>query len=1106
MSVAGACIVSMPQQQMDRCQRAFLEAAAQPRAAVLAVGGPGTGKSTALVRSVVAAAEAGAGLDGLVVLTWSRPAAHRLRAEIIARLGRTQRAPAMTTVPGWCLALQSAYGPRGGDGGIPRVLTGPEQQMQVRELLEGEGEWLWPAEVRPAVRTRAFTQEVRTGIARARQHGLDPDDLIAMGERTGRPQWVGLGRFFERYLDVLDGQGVWDYAELVHRTRLLLLDEQVAADVAARLRGVHVDEFAELDRSQIGLLAQVHGLGVPVIAAADPATRVFAFRGADPRAVADFPCRFAAPGTGAAVVVPFGTNHRTAPGVLAAVGAVLAHNPAEVLPSAAGPAPGPLAGRAQASGSDEGRPEVSVLLHPTGAAQLDAVARWLRARHAHGAAWSDMAVVGRAGRGQLALVARALTGLGVPVDVDGDDIALGEQPCVRHLVGAAECCLALSSGDPLDPARVLALVGGPLCPAEPRGLRRLGRRLRRGSDAPDVDALLFELVRRRAVEAMTSDRGAGAPRDGRDRGGGAAAPSTGPARSDDEAAAAAALDLLGAVLCGAARRVRRGVGVYEVLWSLWQGTDWPERLREEALAGGEGSAAAHRDLDALCALFDLAARHDDLGGGKGLRTLVAEIAGQEISGDQARESDPRGRGVQVITAHRVRGRQWSHVALVDLVEGEWPGRRGGEGLLSAEAIGADGDTAPTDRDGLEAAIEWVRRERRLFALAASRATRSLLVTAVAGEGSEGGEPSRFIAELGVEPRPGPTPAERRASTLDELVGELRRTALDPSGSPALRRAAAERIAALAVLRSRRGRRLVPAADASTWWGVGGLSGRTGARRRPELTVSATGLEKLSRCPRRWFLDSRVGAQEAAGPQAAVGTLVHAMAENSVRLGWGAAEQHDRVDASWGAVGYEVEWRSEAEREAAHAMIDRLDAWSTADRGREVVGVEVPVRHRFELPGGTVVLRGTIDRLERESATGRIHVVDFKTGRRAPTRGQAQAHLQLGAYQLAVAEGACSELTGPRPRLGGAELVHLRIPQGARAPGLPKVLAQPDIGDHPYPPRVEPRPGGGPTWVHDVMAEALGHAADGDWTAVEGELCRTCPHRGGCPVWTPEDPR
>ena len=152
---------------------------------MLALGGPGVGKTTALVEAVAQRVEAGAHMDRLVVLTWSRPAAQRLRARIVARLASSQLAPVITTVPGWCLALQRRFGHLDADGQLPHVLTGPEQQMQVRELVVQLGRDLWPESVRAAIATMAFSQELRTGMARARQQGLDPDDLVRLGRRTG---------------------------------------------------------------------------------------------------------------------------------------------------------------------------------------------------------------------------------------------------------------------------------------------------------------------------------------------------------------------------------------------------------------------------------------------------------------------------------------------------------------------------------------------------------------------------------------------------------------------------------------------------------------------------------------------------------------------------------------------------------------------------------------------------------------------------------------------------------------------------------------------------------------------------------------------------------
>ena len=75
----------------------------------------------------------------------------------------------------------------------PRLLSGPEQDLVLRELLVGDlerGHWLWPAELRAALRTRAFAGELRDLLLRAVERGLS-------GPRAGRarpsPRPAGLG-------------------------------------------------------------------------------------------------------------------------------------------------------------------------------------------------------------------------------------------------------------------------------------------------------------------------------------------------------------------------------------------------------------------------------------------------------------------------------------------------------------------------------------------------------------------------------------------------------------------------------------------------------------------------------------------------------------------------------------------------------------------------------------------------------------------------------------------------------------------------------------------------------------------------------------------------
>src|SRR5690606_37054698 len=91
-------------------------------------------------------------------------------------------------------------------------------------------------------------------------------------------------------------------------------------------------------------------------------------------------------------------------------------------------------------------------------------------------------------------------------------------------------------------------------------------------------------------------------------------------------------------------------------------------------------------------------------------------------------------------------------------------------------------------------------------------------------------------------------------------------------------------------------------------------------------------------------------------------------------------------------------------------------------------------------GEEVLIRGSMDRVEID-AEGRVHVVDFKTSRSAPSQAKIAQHAQLGVYQVAVEHGAVESLGVPGARSGGAELVQLRNPAGAKDPDAPKVQPQ-----------------------------------------------------------------
>ena len=197
--------------------------------------------------------------------------------------------------------------------------------------------------------------------------------------------------------------------------------------------------------------------------------------------------------------------------------------------------------------------------------------------------------------------------------------------------------------------------------------------------------------------------------------------------------------------------IRNGSTAEEALWLLWSGTDWPDRLRREAARGGEVGRRANRDLDAVCALFDIAARSEEVSGRRGVSAFLAEVESQQIPADPMRESELRGSAVRVLTAHRAKGLEWPLVVVAGVQEGAWPDVRRRGSLLEPDRLGRHEVTAPVPT------ASRIAEERRLFYVACTRARNRLVVTAVAGTEGEGDQPSRFLTELGVpvQQRPGP---------------------------------------------------------------------------------------------------------------------------------------------------------------------------------------------------------------------------------------------------------------------------------------------------------------------------------------------------------------
>ncbi|MGW8976636.1 ATP-dependent helicase [Streptomyces platensis] len=1141
---------------LDAAQRAVVDHRHGP---LLVLAGPGTGKTTTLVESVARRVRAGADPERILVLTFSRKAAVELRDRLAARLavlegqsdgapgtaGGARRAgiPQATTFHSFCYALVRAHQDADLFADPVRLLSGPEQDLVVRELLEGQAELAgagraqvsWPDELRACLTTRGFADEVRAVLARSRELGLGPEALGAFARRTGRPDWSAAAAFLAEYLDVLDGQGVLDYAELVHRAVLLAEQSDVAAQLAAAYDAVYVDEYQDTDVAQVRLLRALAGnhgaTGTPgspgrtLVAFGDPDQSIYAFRGADVNGILDFPETFRrGDGTPAPVAV-LGTSRRSGATLLAATRLLTRRMPLTRLP-----AQKVRAHREPAPVRDGGR--VEVYTYPTPGAELDNIADILRRAHLEdGVPWREMAVLVRAGGRSLPAVRRALTSAGVPLDIDGDDLPLRHEPAVAPLLtalrAAARAALRQETADGVgdegaDASGVSTSgvgasgvstsgVGEPLADASPSGAPEEDEA---GPDEPAAAAPTGTspapaaprwLDAETALDLLVSPLGgmdsADLRRLGRalreeERAAGQLLP-----RPSDELIARALAEpqrlvahdpayargaqRLGLLLRKARELLAGGGTAEQALWELWDGTSWPQRLERAAHRGGAAGRNADRDLDAVVALFETAARAEERTGGRGALNFLEELDAQDIAADTLTRRAVRPDAVRLMTAHRAKGLEWRLVVVAGVQEGLWPDLRRRGSLLEADRIGRDGLAEPLTPGALLA------EERRLFYVATTRARDRLVVTAVKAAADDGDQPSRFLTELGVTPQD-ITGRPRRPLAVAALVAELRATTVDPTATPALREAAAQRLAKLAALHDDDHYPLVPAAHPDNWWGLHEPTHSSVPLRdrdRP-VVLSGSALDQLANtCSLQWFLGREVKADTPATAAQGFGNVVHVLADEvaSGRTPADLTVLMARLDSVWDALAFDAPWKSRQEKDQARAALERFLRWHVMERetrGRDTVATE----HGFDLTlragAHEVRIRGSMDHVSQD-AQGRAYVVDFKTGKQKPTGPEVARHPQLAVYQLAVREGAVDEaFDGRTPEPGGAELVHLRLgaPQKEGGDAMPAVQAQP-------PPDGE--------WIGELLATAAGRVLEERFTPTTGTHCTHCTFRASC---------
>ena len=484
----------------------------------------------------------------------------------------------------------------------------------------------------------------------------------------------------------------------------------------------------------------------------------------------------------------------------------------------------------------------------------------------------------------------------------------------------------------------------------------------------------------------------------------------------------------------------------EVLWALWEASGLEKTWVAQSRGAGPEADAAHRNLDAMIGLFEAASRFDEQMRGAGAEQFLDFIDAQDLPMDTLAARGVRQDAVEILTPALAAGQSWRTVYVCGLQEGTWPNTTVRGSLLGTGDLvdicdarmrrpapanpdaQAEGEQAPSAR--IRSYPERVRDTRhdelRMFAVAATRASTRLVLTAVRNEDEAPGEFFDFVVPTDAENDSPEVPITRvrRPATLRSLVAELRRTLVEdaltamsaedaedaePKGttdSPSPEapdtaedalnpEAAAFRFDAASRTLARLARVQAPGASPEQWWGLLPLSSTEPffarpAQESPEngadegrrtIALSPSRLETIHNSPLDWLV-SAARAEAQTDLSRSLGTLVHAIAEEYPT---GTLEQlQTALEERIGSLGVparredeseeeyreRVPWEAYALYERAKRMILRLSYYyrlHMGDAGWQNLGVEGSFAVRVPVPFDPQGEVGELDAL----LTGRV---------------------------------------------------------------------------------------------------------------------------------------
>ncbi|MFT4148039.1 MAG: ATP-dependent DNA helicase [Micrococcaceae bacterium] len=941
----------------------------------LMLGGAATGKTAVLKYRALELAKKGVGFEQSLVIASSRSTGARLRNELSELTVHDEALPA---VKSWQAVAFEIVSQARAEDVIPdvsskiRLLSGAEQDALLAEMLKAYEDQdslhlQWPVEYQAAQNTFALRKNIRDFFDMCAESALGPEQIAAFAHQEHNQLFVVLAQIFRDYLNVVSLRFPEAYApaELLRTAiEVLKTNEKLRADRVQHYQNILIDDLQDASYAHLELLEQLLSAQSNILIASNPEVTVQGFRGARPQSftkLQEMAHHAKLSYTETNLKTVFGFNEDIAK-IYDALNEQL-------------PAFGKGERRYNKQYVKAGSSHVALFQTDSELDEEDIVVDQLSIVHVeHNVPWEECAIIAN-NHHQLQRFEQVLRQKDIPVVVKVAELPLKEEQAVQPLLDIY-ALTPLLNFNPKEDYNVTELAETvenflrniyiSMSSVEVRKLRqqlRINARAQQNHDSSD-SLLLQALSQQELLEGLSET-------------------------------ILAKFSLFKAMLKEADTvQHNSNYSVEEALWKVWEVSKKADLWKDQALNLSPESKVADHNLDAVVALFTLAARFSERQQAASINNFITHVRSQEVVEDLLASQSLALKGVNLLTPAGAVGQEFSCVLVPGLQEGAWPQKRLIADIFETQKFIEKINDEPVTLLSAQLKEQYFQ-ELRAFLCAISRAKDYLILTAVSSEEQQVSAFFMQAAQIAEHQVIHGTPSVDQKYSVDSIIVQLRKILENPESSQQKKQEAAKFLALIS--QDEAGARL------ENWWGVKDFSSTAPFYDEgEEIRVSPSRLDQVHRCPLCWMV-STVGGTASTDYARSLGTLVHAIAEAYPDA---SAEQlREALLQRWKELGVGTSWADVKEQERVLKMMDFVAEYmkSMHQNKRTLVVSEKP----FSVKVGKVILHGTMDRLEQDS-TGKLMAVDYKTGKARISKDEAKAHVQMRGYQLAIDRGAFKE--------------------------------------------------------------------------------------------------